>query len=81
LGKCLEPIPIEWSIFGVCQVVGAFLGREAIKQVSERMPKTFDGARGKLSEQRLQLGEGSLDRVEVGAVGRQISGKRPSRAS
>jgi hypothetical protein len=43
--------------------------------------KTFDGARDRLSEQRLQLGEGSLDRVEVGPVGRQISGKRPSRAS
>jgi hypothetical protein len=58
----LEPIPIEWSISGASEVVGTFLRREAIKQVSERIPKTRDGARGKLSEQRLQLGEGLLDR-------------------
>ena len=38
----------------------------------------LDGSFGGLSQQRLQLGEGVLDRVEVGTVGRQEAEPRTS---
>jgi hypothetical protein len=36
----LERIPIEWNISGAGKVVGTFLGREAIKQITEGVPET-----------------------------------------
>ena len=40
--------------------------------MSDAVDQGFDCAGGFLPEQRLELGEGHLDRVHVGAVGRQI---------
>ena len=42
-------------------------------------PEGFDGALGGLSQEGLELGEGLLDRVAVGWVGRQIDEPHPTR--
>jgi hypothetical protein len=39
--------------------------------VADAFPGSLDGSLGGLSEQGLELGEDLLDRIEVGAVGRQ----------
>ena len=52
-------------------VVGALLGCEAFEELAYAVPDGGDGTFVSLSEQRLQLGEDHLDRVEVRAVGRQ----------
>ena len=40
------------------------------------VPEAVDGALGRLAQERLQLGEGVLDRVEVGRVGREVEQAR-----
>ena len=35
-------------------------------------PESFDGARCGFSQERLELGESVLDRIEVGTVGREL---------
>jgi hypothetical protein len=53
------------------------LGCEGVDVAPDAGPESPDGARGRLPEHGLQLGEGPLDRVEVGAVGREAEQARP----
>lgn len=54
------------------EAVGAFGWEEAVEEVADAVNEAVDGARGFLPQQRLELGEGHLDRIHVGAVGRQV---------
>ena len=60
-------------VSGVSEVIAAFLWREAIEQVANRVPEVIDGSLGGFSEERLELGEYLFDRVEVGRIGRQVN--------
>ncbi len=53
------------------EVVGAFAGCELFEQDADAVPDVSDGSFIGLSQQGLELGEHHLDRVQVGAVGRQ----------
>ena len=68
----LERIPNEWTISGAGEIVGTFLRGEALEQIAERVPQPADSARGELSQQRFELGEGFLDWIEIGTIGRQV---------
>jgi hypothetical protein len=50
----------------VGEVVGAFGGSEGVEQLADGVPERLDGARRGGAQQRLELGEGVLDRVQVG---------------
>ena len=54
------------------EVVGAFGGGEGVENLAEGAPERLDGAGGGGAEQRLELGESQLDRVQIRAVGRQV---------
>ena len=54
-------------------------GKEAVEELTDAVDEGVDGARWFLSEERLELGEGHLDRVHVWAVGRQVEDLRASR--
>lgn len=60
------------SIPGVPEVIFAFLGRETIYENGDGLPQLIDGPCGGLSQVRFELGEGLLDRIEIGRVGRQV---------
>ena len=47
-------------------------GSEEIDDAADGGPEAVDGSLGGLAQQRLELGEGVLDRIEVGLVGRQV---------
>ena len=47
------------------------MGRVEVEDATDGVPQTMDGPLGRFSQVRLQLGEGLLDRVVVGAVGRE----------
>ena len=49
----------------------AFGWGECIDATCDGVPEVIHGSRGDLFEEGLELGEGHLDRIEVGAVGRQ----------
>jgi hypothetical protein len=53
------------------EVVGAVAGRVKVEDAIVGVPQAMNGPLGRLSQVRLQLGGGLLDRVEVGAVGRE----------
>ena len=53
------------------EVVGAFLQCEDVNEAADRAPEAVDGALGSLSQQRLELGDGHFNWVEVGAVWRK----------
>ena len=55
----------------MADVVEAFGWGEGVEEATDREPEGFAGSFGGLAQERLQLGEGELDRVEIGAVGRQ----------
>src|SRR5271156_3916445 len=62
----------EWvGITGGTEVVGAFVLGEAIEQLADAVPQAVSSSFWGLAEQRLELGEGHLDRVHIGRVGRQ----------
>ena len=48
------------------EVVGAFGGGEGVESVADGVPEAVDGAGCGGAQQRLELGEGLLDRVQVG---------------
>ncbi len=58
------------------EVVCGFRRRIGVDDASDSIPETTDGAFGGLSQICLELGEGVLDRVEVGAVERKIEERR-----
>ena len=45
------------------------MGRVEVEDAADGVPQTMDGPLGRFPQVRLQLGEGLLDRVKVGAVG------------
>ena len=49
----------------------ALAERQGIDELAYAVPKTIERALGCFSERRLELGEGELDRVEVGGVRQQ----------
>jgi len=52
--------------------VGAFGWSEVIEQVADAVDERVDGSGWFMAQQCLEFGEGHLDRVHVGAVGRQV---------
>ena len=48
------------------------MGREAIGDVADGVPEAIEGGFSGLTQQRLQLGKGVLDGIEVGAVRRKV---------
>src|SRR4029077_13778797 len=54
------------------EVVCAFLRGEAAEEISDGVPEGLTAAGCSLADQRLEFGEGLLDRIEIGAVGRQV---------
>jgi hypothetical protein len=58
------------------EVVGAFRRRKGIEGMSDRLPRDLAGSGRGVAQQGLELGEGKLDRVEVGALGRQVEEPR-----
>lgn len=69
----LSPGPNNLTIFTLTvrlpvffDVVSAFFCGERSEQLADRAPWAFDRAFGGLGEQRLELGEGSLERIEIG---------------
>src|SRR5881275_3246821 len=78
--------PWTYSVFrsscivsGRGEVVGALGGRESVDEAPDGGPKALDGAFGRLAQERLQLGESILNRVEVRTVGRQVEQACPRR--
>src|SRR5689334_503823 len=54
------------------EVIRAFIGWEALEQTTDHVPKRRDGAASGGAQHRLQFGEHLFDRIEVGAVWREI---------
>src|SRR3712207_7007626 len=61
------------------EVAGALGWREEVNEAADGGPEASDGSLRRLAQERLQLGEGVLDRVEVRCVGRTIEQARPGR--
>src|SRR3954471_9278002 len=55
-----------------CEVVGAFDGCEDVDEAPDGGPKALNGPLGGFAQERFELGEGILNRVEIRAVGREI---------
>ena len=53
--------------------------RSSFEKAADGGPKAVDGSLGGLAQERLELGEGVLDRIEVGRVGRQVEEVRARR--
>ena len=68
----LEHIPLRWNIARVDEVIGALGRREGVEPAADGAPEVVDAWRPGAAEQRLQLGEDLLDRIEIGALGWQI---------
>ena len=47
------------------------LAERGFEDATDGGPQSFDGSLGGFAQERFELGEGHLDRVEIGAVGRQ----------
>ena len=62
---------------GIFEVVAALGWRECVEQRSDHVPEFVTGTRCSLSQQRLQLGEHLLDRVEIRTVGWKIQNAWP----
>lgn len=58
-------------ISGSLEVVTAFGDGEEVADVAESLRHGVEAAGGPFSQQRLEFGEGHLDRVEIGRIGRQ----------
>lgn len=59
------------------EIICAFVRWEAGEQSPDRVPKRRDGAASGGAQHRLQFGEHLLDRIEIGAVWREIEQLRP----
>jgi hypothetical protein len=55
----------------MADVVGAFFRGEEVDGSADEVPESVDGSGLGLPQQFLEFGEGHLDRIEIGAVGRQ----------
>lgn len=68
------------SVSRADEVVCAFVGGVGFEDISDRGEDVLPGAAGAPAEEVLELGEDLLDRVEVGAVGREEEKVRVGRA-
>src|SRR6202051_2606195 len=62
---------LGFPISCVLKIVGAFVGCKSSEDFADRGANGFDGARGGLAQEVLDLGEDLLDRVQVRRVFRQ----------
>jgi hypothetical protein len=69
--------PLIQAIPGVCDEICTFVRFELLKRFSRSRLERVEVSRSDHSHQRLELGEGVFDRVEVGTVGRQVEKLRP----
>ena len=69
---CQSRVRSFWFISSCREVAGAVLRREAWQSVVDNVPEAVDGACRRLAQDRLELGEGVLDWVEVGRAGREL---------
>src|SRR3954468_16938998 len=69
--KTLERRALIGSIAGVPEEVPAFSGLEQAADVADGAPERIVGPGACSSQMGLELGEGHLDRIEVGRVGRE----------
>lgn len=84
LAKCHLAHPLERIQSGCViscrsEVVGALCGREEVDDAPAGVPEGASGSLGGLAQQRLELGEGLFDGVEVGTVGREVAQVRTRR--
>jgi hypothetical protein len=56
----------------VPDVVAAFGWGEPVEQSADGLPQRFDGALGGVVQEAFEFRKGKLDRVQIGAIGRQI---------
>lgn len=68
----------DCAVSGGGEVVGALGGGEGADDMADGVPEALGGAHGGLAQYGLQLGEGVLDWIEVGAVGRELEQARAS---
>lgn len=61
-----------YVVAGGCEGVGALPRLEGVDGAADGSPQVLDNALGGLAQERLELGERHLDRVEVGAVAREM---------
>ena len=52
-------------------IVGALLWGEEVEGAANEVPEGVDGSGLGLAQQFFEFGEGHLDRIEIGAIGRQ----------
>jgi hypothetical protein len=57
----------------VCEVVPALLRTDFCERVGDRRNECIDRSGGGLSQQSFEFGEELFDRIEVGAIGRQVA--------
>lgn len=57
---------------GGMEEFGALGGKEAVEHAADALDQSVDSSCGLVPQQRLELCEGHLDRVHIGAVGRQV---------
>ena len=53
--------------------VGAFVRLEEVEQFADALPQSIDRALLSFAQVSFEFGNGLLDRVEVGGIGRQVS--------
>ena len=70
LGARAYPVNVEHSPLG--EVIGAFGWFEGVEAAADGVAEVVDAARAVATEQCLQLGEDLRDRIEIGALGRQV---------
>ena len=68
----LERVTFNRTVSGVLNVVSALGLGEAIEELAAGLPEGVDGAGLDRLQQSLELAEGLLDRIEIGAVRRQV---------
>src|SRR4051794_10235820 len=61
-------VRLTGRITGLFEEVPAFVGAEQGADVAEGGPERLEGARGRLAQERFDLGERHLDRVQIGRV-------------
>ncbi len=59
--------------------IEALISLKLIQQFTHELPKLIGSAFCRLAQERLQLGEDLLDRIQLRTVGRQVFDRRPVR--
>jgi hypothetical protein len=63
---------LDGLIPAISEIVATLLGGELIKQFTDGGPEHLLRACARFAQERLELGEQLLNRIEIGAVGREI---------